>query len=138
MLFSLPFAQFIKSGFQAWRPTSQFVDGWHIKVVCEYLEEVSKGNIKRLQVWIPPGTMKTGIISIYWPAWEWTWDPGMRYFTASYETTFAWRITGWWRDVLLSEWYQARWGEKFQLTQESTRYVMNNMGGHCTRFKRYW
>lgn len=121
--------QFIQRGFKAWRPTSEFVSGWHLQVMCHYLEAVSHGEIKRLQIWVPPGTMKTGTVNVFWPAWEWTWDPGMRYWTASYETSYSWRIAGMSRDVIQSEWFQARWGEDFSLIRDSERYIMNDKGG---------
>jgi predicted phage terminase large subunit-like protein len=120
---------FVKEGFNVWKPSSQFVGGWHLQAVCEHLEAVSRGEIKRLQVWLPPGTMKSGLVSIFWPAWEWTWDPGMRFWTASYEVRFSGRLAHWSLGVMQSQWYQARWGDKFQFLLEGQGYFSNNQGG---------
>lgn len=46
---------------QAWHvvePGVQFVDGRHIGLICEHLEAVSLGQIKKLLINVPPGTMK--------------------------------------------------------------------------------
>ena len=66
---------------------------WHIDAICEKLEAVTRGEIQRLQVWVPPGSMKTGTVSVFWHAWEWTQRPWLRYWSASYETRLAGRIS---------------------------------------------
>lgn len=42
---------------QAWRiiePETDFVDNWHIDAICEHLEAVSRSEIKRLLINVPP------------------------------------------------------------------------------------
>lgn len=121
--------EFVKEGFTAWKPSSEFVSGWHIEAVCEYLQAVTEGQIKRLQVWLPPGSMKSGIVSILWPAWEWTRDPGLRYWTASYEVHFSMRLAFWSLGVMQDSWYQARWGHLFNFVLEGQQYFSNDQGG---------
>src|SRR3974390_776452 len=59
----------------------EFVSGWHIAYICEHLEAISKGiflelNLEnRLQINVPPGMMKSLLVSVFWPAWEWTMWP---------------------------------------------------------------
>ena len=62
--------------------------------------------------------MKSLNVSVFWPAWEWTRDPGLRYWTASYELGLAGRLAGLSRNVMASPWYQARWGHRFRLLKE--------------------
>ena len=33
--------------------------------------------------------MKSRLVSILWPAWEWTFAPGTKYWTASYDNHLA-------------------------------------------------
>lgn len=120
---------FIKSGWQAFKPESEYVSNWHIEAVCEKLEAVSRGEIYRLQIWVPPGTSKTATVSVFWPAWEWTTNPWLRYWGASYETRFAARVAAMSRDLMLSEWYRERWGEFFRFTRDAEGYFANNKGG---------
>jgi phage terminase large subunit-like protein len=67
--------------------TRPFVDGWHIGAICEYLEAVTNGEIKRLVINIPPGHMKSLTVGIFWPAWLWTLDPSMRALFGSFDLT---------------------------------------------------
>ena len=62
--------QFIK---RAWGQVEQdeFVDNWHIQAMCEHLEAVSSGQIKRLLINVPPSSMKSLTNSVMFPCWEW-------------------------------------------------------------------
>lgn len=120
---------FIRYGWSVLKPMERYHHNWHIEAVAEKLEAVSAGEIKRLQIWLPPGMMKTLIVSVFWPAWEWTRNPWLRYWSASYEVRFAGRIAAMSRDLVLSSWYQQRWGEKVRLTRDAENYFANTMGG---------
>lgn len=122
-------AKFIAAGWHVTKPEEEYVHNWHIDAICEHLEAVTRGEIKRLQVWIPPGTMKTGTVSIFWPAWEWTFRPWTRYWTASYETRLAMRMSAMARDLMMSSWYAQRWGDQFRFTRDAEHYYGNDRGG---------
>jgi len=120
---------FIRSGWDSFKPGQSYVHNWHIEAICEKLQAVSAGEIHRLQIWIPPGTSKTSIVSIFWPAWEWTTRPWLRYWGASYETRFAGRISALSRDLMMSDWYQERWGHMFKFVRDAEGYFSNDRGG---------
>ena len=50
---------------------------WHLDVLCDLLADVTEGRRNRL-INVPPGTMKSLLISVFWPAWEWAsaWSSG--------------------------------------------------------------
>lgn len=123
--------QFIRAGWHVVEPFAEFVDGWHIGAVCEQLERVSDGEIRNLQIWVPPGTMKSRAVSIFWPVWEWTERPGMRYLTASYALDLATEFAVKSRDLILSDWHQARWGDLYNLKSDANlkRSYENDRGG---------
>src|SRR6516165_6989401 len=50
---------------------AQFVDGWVIDAICEHLEAVCDGEIKRLLINIPPRCLKSSLCSVAFPAWVW-------------------------------------------------------------------
>lgn len=52
-------------------PGVAFVDGWAIRAVCDHLEAVTRGDIKRLLINIPPRMSKSTMVGVFWPAWEW-------------------------------------------------------------------
>ena len=122
-------AKFIAAGWHVLNPETDFHDNWHIQAICEHLEAVSQGEILRLQIWVPPGSMKTGTVSVFWHPWEWTLRPWLRYWSASYETRLAGRMSTMSRTLMLSDWYQLRWGDKFQFTREGEHYYGNDRGG---------
>ena len=79
-----------------------YVHNWHIDAISDVLTSVSHGTLRKVQIWIPPGTMKSRSVSILWPAWEWTRDPTLRYFSASYEIGLAGRLAARHRDIVRS------------------------------------
>jgi predicted phage terminase large subunit-like protein len=86
-----------------------FVGNWHIDVLCAQLERVTRGEIDRLLINVPPGTSKSLITSVFWPAWEWATDPTKRWLYASYGQDLATRDAVKTRALIQSRWFQARW-----------------------------
>lgn len=104
-----------------------FVGGWHIEAICDHLEAVSQGHIKRLLINIPPRHAKTSIVSIAWPTWTWAreWDPlhpllgpGVRFLCASYGANKAQQDGVTARRLIGSQWYQERWGERVKIAKD--------------------
>jgi len=120
---------FTREAWKVLKPAEKYQHNWHIDAIAEHLMAVTRGEILRLQVWVPRATMKSLNVSVLWPAWEWTNDPGIRYWTACYELGLAGRLAGASRNVIASEWYQQRWGTKFAMMKEGERYYSNNKGG---------
>jgi predicted phage terminase large subunit-like protein len=70
----------------AW-PVFESVDyksNWHIEAICEHLEAVSAGQIRRLIINIPPRHMKSSTVAVAWPCWEWLRRPETRWLFVSY------------------------------------------------------
>lgn len=120
---------FVRGAWESLKPEEPFQDNWHIDAICEHLMAVTAGEIRKLQVWIPRGMMKSLNVSVFWPAWEWTQKPWLRYWTAVYELGLAGRLAGLSRNVIVSPWYQARWGHLFHLVKDGEKYFSNNRGG---------
>lgn len=104
-------AEFVKSAWHIVEPSQHYIHGWHIDAVCAHLEAVTRCEINRLLINIPPGTMKSLLCGVFWPAWEWgpAGLPNMRYVSASHSKDFATRDTLKMRRLVSSEWYQTRW-----------------------------
>ena len=60
-------------------PGRVFVDGLHVKAICDHLEAVTLGKTLRLIINIPPRYGKSNIVSVLWPCWEWTMFPSRRW-----------------------------------------------------------
>ena len=94
-----------------------FVDNWHIRFLCEQLEEVAIRVGERqpkkhdLLINVPPGSTKTIICSIVFPVWCWTKWYWMRFITASYSSTLSLESAEYSRDLIKSVRFQELYPE---------------------------
>ncbi|GAA2867382.1 phage terminase large subunit [Aminobacter niigataensis] len=104
---------FVREAWHVVEPNSTFVHGWHLDAISDHLEAVTDGRINRLLINVPPGTMKSLLTSVLWPAWEWgpVARPSLRYLTTSYAEKYVKRDSRRMRDLVQSEWYRALWPE---------------------------
>lgn len=128
----LSLSAFTREAFSQVKPGRPFKHNWHMDVVAAHLECVTEGTIKRLQIWQPPGTMKSMNVHVFWPAWEWTRYPWLRYWCASHSLGLVWRHCDDTVTLLKSQWFTDRWGDRFALTASSKTAYANDHGG--TRF----
>lgn len=120
-LCSRSLSNFIAEAWHVLEPAHQYIHGWHIDAVCDHLEAITNKQLNRLLINIPPGTMKSLIVNVFWPAWEWGPKnmPSMRYIGASHELSLAVRDSTKMRRLIESDWYQARWPIQLQDDQNS-------------------
>ena len=112
-------------------PNMQYVHGWHIDAMAEHLEAVTSGQINRLLFNVPPGTMKSMLTNVFWPAWEWG-PKGMsalRYISASHEESLATRDNLKMRRLVESDWFQDRWHIQMTSDQNAKTYFENSETG---------
>lgn len=117
---------------RAWRyviPDRPFIDNWHIGYLCETLEAVTAGEILRLLVNLPPGTSKTIVALVLWPAWEWTRQASLQYFTASYSDHLTIKANLDVRALVESAWYQRHFKVRFSGDQNAKEWVKTTAGG---------
>lgn len=128
---SKSFRAFIPKAFAVLEPETPFETNWHIDAIADHLEAVTRGEIRNLLINIPPRHMKSLEASVMWPAWEWTSTPQRGYMCASYAANLALRDSVKMRDLIVSEWYQDRWGAVFSLAgdQNQKSYFKNDHGG---------
>ncbi|MFC4353038.1 phage terminase large subunit [Fodinicurvata halophila] len=111
---------FIELAWPVLEPGRRYRGNWHIDALCRHLEAVSRGEITRLLINVPPGTMKSLTVSVFWPAWEWgpLGRPWLRGVLASYSQRLSIRDNLRCRRLVGSDWYRARWGGGVQLSRE--------------------
>jgi predicted phage terminase large subunit-like protein len=114
---------FVEVAWPLVEPRVRFVPNWHIDAICDHLEAVSRGAIAKLLINIPPGCMKSYLVSVFWPAWEWATHRGLRVFAASFGAPLAIRDTRRMRDIVTSPWYQRHYRLALREDQnQKTRY----------------
>ncbi len=97
-----------------WEEVSQdpFEDNWHIECLCGELQQIAeqvglrRPKLHDLLINIPPGTTKTTICSIMFPAWCWTRWYWMRFITLSYSAALSLESAEYSRDLIRSKRFQ--------------------------------
>lgn len=115
----------------ALNPATAFEDNWHIGAICEHLEAVARGEIRRLLINMPFRMLKSTIVSQAFPAWDWVRSPSREFLTASYAGDVAMRDAVDARRIIESPDYQLAYGDVFQLTTDQnvkTRYENDRRG----------
>lgn len=107
--YSKDLMQFIRAGWHVLEPATPFSPNWHIEAICRHLEACRSGDIDRLIINIPPRHMKSLTVGIFWPAWRWTFEPTLKFLTASHTESKAQDDAVKARDLIMSNWYQSRW-----------------------------
>lgn len=104
-------AEFAKMAWPVLEPATELKWGWALDGICEHLEAVSAGKIKRLLMTVPPGSMKSLLTGVIWPAWEWgpRNKPGLRYLATAHKQDLATRDNLKCRRLIQSAWYQNTW-----------------------------
>ncbi|MGI4803040.1 MAG: hypothetical protein ACRYG8_55205, partial [Janthinobacterium lividum] len=109
---------FIKLAWHTVEGGTPYSTNWHIDAICDHLEAVSSGDVKRLIIAVPPRSMKSVSTAVMWPAWDWVANPQRRLLFSSYAHNLSKRDSARCRRVIMSPWYQDRWGDRFKLTSD--------------------
>lgn len=133
------FAEFVRQAWPIVRPGETFRPGWHVDAIGEHLEAVHRGEIRRLLITICPGSAKSLLTEVFWPAWMWANDPTRQLVCLASDGDLALRDADRHRNLVKSEWYQSGfsgrpmealprgWG--FSPTQDSKTYFENTAKG---------
>jgi predicted phage terminase large subunit-like protein len=126
------FRHFIPQAWSVIIPNKVFVPNWHIDAICDHLQAVKDREIKNLLVNMPTRMGKTLTISVLWHPWCWIDSPEMQFLGSSYAKDIAIRDAVDSRNLIQSEWYQARWGNRYKINsdQNAKQRYQNNQFGH--------
>ena len=104
-------AEFAQLAWPILEPATPLKWGWALDAICQHLEAVTAGEITRLLMNVPPGSMKSLLCGVIWPAWEWgpKGMPEKRFLGTAHSQSLAVRDSMKCRRLIGSEWYQARW-----------------------------
>ena len=83
------FTSFIERAFYELNPQTEFIPGAYIELLAALLEQVRRGECKRLIINIPPRTLKSHAASVAFPAWLLGHDPSKQILCASYGQDLA-------------------------------------------------
>jgi predicted phage terminase large subunit-like protein len=123
---------FIAAAWLLLEPAERFVLSWHLSQLCEHLEAVSRGELHELLINVPPGTTKSLTVGVFWPAWEWTWQPWTRWLTASYDDGLALRDAVKTRRLMQTAWYREHMTVPWSFASDQ------NVKGHYLNDRMGW
>ena len=106
-------------------------------MICHHLEAITDeeeidGEIyNRLLINVPPGMMKSLLVAVFWPAWEWgpCNKPWLRYISVSYSADVPERDNLRFARVINHPVYQRCWGDRFKIIREGVALVENDKAG---------
>lgn len=107
-LLSGDFAAFVRAAWSTVDPRP-FVEAWHIGAMCERLQALADNEIPNLLILVPPGTGKSLVSSVLFPAWTWTRQPWTRFLASSHSRSISVRDTMRCRTAIKHPWYRSRW-----------------------------
>ena len=107
---------------RAWRvlePGQPYVGNWHIDALAEHFEAVLMGEITRLYLAVPPGSMKSLLSSVFAPTYGWVKvSPSLKTISASHSRELAMRDCQKQRRLVKSDWFQALWGDRVKISDD--------------------
>ncbi len=122
---------FIRYFWSVLEPVTPLVEGWALEAMCTHLEAVTAGKITRLLMNVPPGFMKSLLVNVMWPAWEWGPQnmPHLRTVAFSYSPDLTERDNNKFLALVSSARYRSLWGERFTLRKQGSSLITNDRTG---------
>lgn len=137
--------EFVEGGWKYVEP-AVFQTNWHIDAICDHLEGIAEGHLRRVIFNLPPRHMKSLGSNVFFPAWVWAQStpmgsalvdgklkgPGVKFLFLTYDQLLSTRDSVKCRQLIESKWYQERWGHRYTLrADQNTKTRFDNMcGGH--------
>jgi predicted phage terminase large subunit-like protein len=127
-------ARFLPAAWPVLEPSTPFRPNWHLDYLCEVLEAVALGQIRRLVINVPPRSLKSTLVTIDFPVWLWIRRPALRWLFASYSQDLSEDHSVKRRTLIQSDWYQRYWGTRYRLAddQNQKREFRNDRQGVMT------
>lgn len=97
--------------------SEDFKDNWHIQFICKELQRLAQAVADKqekshdLIINVPPGSTKTIICSIMFPAWCWTKWHWMKFICVSYSSSLSLESAVYSRDLIRSDRFKALYPE---------------------------
>lgn len=110
-LSELSLKHFVTQMWPVLEPGAEFTDGRPVDAICEHLEAVSDGEIKRLLINVPPGCTKSMLTNVFWPCWIWgpRGQPSKRFLSVAYNAGLTIRDNRRSRTLIESDEFQSLW-----------------------------
>jgi len=116
---------FVREGWSLLEPVSTLIWNWHLDLICDYLTQIRDGKFRPLHPElegiifnVPPRTMKSLLITVFFPIWAWITKPSLRFMFVSYSEKLSTQHSILRRSLIESEWYKKDWGGQFSISRD--------------------
>jgi predicted phage terminase large subunit-like protein len=101
------FRMFLMKAFETLHPGKSPLElAWYIEAMCHALEQVHRGEERRLVITVPPRHLKSVTASVAFVAWVLGHDPKAKIMVASYSQDLARHHSNQTRSIMESDWYK--------------------------------
>jgi predicted phage terminase large subunit-like protein len=128
-LAGLGLKHFVEMAWHIAEPSCDFIPNWHIDAICDHLQAVQEGHIKRLIINVPPGSTKSLSCCVLFPGWSWTQTPQKKFIFSGNADSVVMRDANANLRLIKSDWYQERWGDLYSLVRDPASEFTNDQGG---------
>lgn len=98
---------FLVKAFETLHPGQSPLDcGWYIQAMCHSLEQIERGEERRLVITVPPRHLKSVTAAVAFVAWALGRDPTLKVMVASYSQELSRQHAVQCRMLLEAPWYQ--------------------------------
>lgn len=125
-------ASFARQAWPVLEPGTELKWNWHLDLICEYLTLVKDRLIRRLIINVPPQTMKSRLVNVFFPTWSWSLIPTRRFLSSSYSGDLSEGFNVERSKLVASEWFQRLFPGQVTLTKETRAEIENTVGGRMT------
>jgi hypothetical protein len=130
-LFERSFRDFVPAAWPSAVPGVALIWNTHHGLICDALQAVIEGELKRLLITCEPRSTKSTLLSVMLAAWIWTRDPAFKSIHASMKSDLATRDSTICRRVIESAWFQQRWpAVRLASDQDQKARYETTAGGH--------
>jgi predicted phage terminase large subunit-like protein len=144
----LDLSDFVKQSWHVLEPGTPLLWNWHIDAMCWHIQETLcdwlkhrqdgeyQQRIQNLLINVPPGSLKSRVVSVCAPAWFWTICPDWRVIFLSANPRVALRDSVYCRDLIESDWYRKHFKPDWNLRNDNNAKSLywNTKGGFRSSF----
>lgn len=125
-------ASFAKLAWPVLEPGTELKWNWHLDLICEYLTLVRDRLLRRLIINVPPQTMKSRLVNVFYPTWVWSQIPTRRFLSSSYSGDLSEGFNVERAKLVNSAWFAEMFPDKVQLDKNTQGEISNSVGGKMT------
>lgn len=131
---AMSLAEFVVAAWDVVEPSTRLVWGWHLDALCAHVQSVlvrEPNAPQNLLINIPPGTMKSLVLSVFAPAWVWLWRPAWRAIFVSANPRVSLRDSIRCRDLIESSFYKRTFRPDWDMAEDQNAKGLfkNSRGG---------